>query len=129
MKQIPFDSVYIPPAPIMQLHVAAPDESIQLGPFSALIDTGSDGTFVATTLLEELDAPIVYMTNVRPHVGANRHRVAVYKVDLHLSPSFRMAGVEVVGDDWGDGVIVGRNVLNRLKILLDGPKQMTDIAE
>ena len=94
-----------------------------------MIDTGADGTFVATVLLEELDAPIIYMTNVRPHIGANRHRAAVYKVDLYLSPSFRMAGVEVVGDDGGDGVIVGRNVLNKLKILLDGPKQMTDITE
>lgn len=69
------------------------------------------------------------MTNVRPHLGTHRQRAAVYKIDLLLAPDFRMVGIEVVGDDWGQGVILGRNVLNKLNVLLNGRKQTTTITE
>jgi hypothetical protein len=46
------------------------DGAASVGPLEALIDTGADGTFVAIALLARLDAPIVYETRVRPHVGA-----------------------------------------------------------
>jgi hypothetical protein len=129
MKNIPYDTTYFPPAPVVTVHLAIPDESTQLGPLTALIDTGADGTFVATSLLEELDAPIVYITNVRPHLGTHRQRAAVYKIDLLLAPTFRIPAVEVVGDDWGEGVIIGRNVLNKLNVLLNGRHQTTTITE
>jgi hypothetical protein len=32
-----------------------------------------------------------------------------------------------VADTVGDEVVLGRNVLNRLRIVLDGPKQIIDI--
>lgn len=121
----PYSRSYFPPAPILTVRLAVPEESAQLGPYQALVDTGADGTFVPTAFLEELDAPIVYSTNVRPHLGVGTHRVSVYEVDVVLD-SIRLPGIEVVGDDWGNEVILGRNVLNRLLVLLDGPREMTD---
>jgi hypothetical protein len=39
----------------------------------------------------------------------------------------RLADVFVVGDEQGDETVLGRNVLNRLRLLLDGPVRLTDI--
>jgi hypothetical protein len=38
-----------------------------------------------------------------------------------------LPGVEVVADDLAADVLLGRNVLNRLILLLDGPDGMTDV--
>ncbi len=37
--------------------------------------------------------------------------------------------VEVVGDDRGNEIILGRNVLNKLRLLLDGPAAVTKVLE
>jgi hypothetical protein len=33
----------------------------------------------------------------------------------------------VVGDDTGDEIVLGRNVLNSLLLTLDGPTQVTEV--
>ncbi len=117
---------YVPPAPVLTVALAVPTESTSLGPFAGLVDTGSDGTFIPTQLVEELDVPIVYEVNVRSHLGEEQRRVSVYKIDL-MFDLVRLPNIEVVGDDWGTEVIIGRNALNKLQLLLDGPRQSTEI--
>ncbi len=126
---VPYSQEYFPPAPILLVSLAVPEEAPQLGPVSALIDTGADGTFVPTTLLEESGVPVAYMTNVRSYPGEKLFRVSVHKVDLIFFDSIRLPNTEVVGDDWGEQIIIGRNVLNRLRLLLDGPSQVTNVLE
>lgn len=127
MKPVSYSEEYFPPAPVLTVSVAAPEESTATRQYSALVDTGADGTFVPTAILETLDLPISYMTNVRSHLGESLHSAPVYKVDLILLGSVRLPGVEVVADDWGDRIILGRNVLNLLKIYLDGPKKKISV--
>jgi len=50
----------------------------------------------------------------------------VYKVDIFFDTT-RLPNMEVVGDDWSNEIIIGRNVLNRLRLLLDGPQQVTEL--
>ena len=38
-----------------------------------------------------------------------------------------LPGVEVVGDLYGQEILLGRDVLNKLLLLIDGPHQRTDI--
>lgn len=47
-------------------------------------------------------------------------------VDLELG-SLTLPGVFVVGDEQGDEIILGRNVLNELRLLLDGPAELTEV--
>jgi len=35
-----------------------------------------------------------------------------------------LSGIYVVGDELGDETVLGRNVLNRLRLLLDGPHEV-----
>jgi len=120
---------YFPPAPVLPVSVAVMDGSPRQGPWLALVDIGADGTFVPMEILEELEAPLVYMTNVRSHLGEGLHRVPVHKVNLVLFDSLQLPGIEVVGDNWGDCIIIGRNMLNRLRLHLDGPGQRISLQE
>lgn len=127
MTTIAYSQDYYPPAPVLRVSLAVPEEPPRLGPYVALVDTGADGTFVPASYLEELGVPVIYMTNVRSHLGEMAHRVPIHRVDLILSRSICLPGIHVVGDDWSDQIIIGRNVLNRLRLLLDGPREITKI--
>ena len=121
-----YSTDYVPPAPVLRVHLAEPTVSPRVGPMPALIDTGSDATFVPTALLEKLDVPVIYATGVRSHLGDSVRRVLVYKVDI-LIKTLRLSSIEVVGDDWGNEIIIGRNALNKMRLVLEGPKQVTEL--
>lgn len=129
MSTAPYGREYNPPAPVLPVSLAIPGETPKPGTHKALIDTGADGTFVPTTILEELDLPVSYMTNVRSHLGEKLHRVPMHIVDILLFDSIRLPNIEVVGDDWGNCIIIGRNVLNMLRLHLDGPREIMKVLE
>ncbi len=122
-----YDSNYFPPAPVLEIALAYPDESPVVGPLPALVDTGTDGTFIPMAYLEELEVAGDYQTFVYPAFGPAR-QVYIYTVDLIID-SYRLPAIEVVGDDEGAELILGRNVLNRLILLLDGPHAETRILD
>ena len=116
---------YHPPMPAFEIRLGYPAESLQIGPLVAIVDTGADGTLVPQIWLDEINAPLVDEVRLRSHWG--EWRVArVFAVDLSIG-TLRLPGVEVVSDEIGDEVILGRNVLNRLRLLVDGPKNYTDV--
>lgn len=94
-----------------------------------MVDTGADGTFVPTTLLEALDVPIEYMTNVRSHLGERSVRIAVHRIDLILFDTYRLSGIYVVSDDLNQEIVIGRNVLNLLHLQLDGSRKTLLLRE
>lgn len=55
-----------------------------------------------------------------------RSTAQLFVVDLELG-NLRLPDVFVVGDEQGDEIVLGRNILNKLRILLDGPANLTDI--
>ena len=129
MSKASYSNTYFPPAPVFQIKITVPGESPRGSSQTALIDTGADGTFVPTKILEKLELPIIHLTNVRSHLGDRLHRVSVYIVDLILFETIRLPNIEVVSDDWGSNIIIGRNVLNKIEIHLDGPNQIVKIIE
>jgi len=59
MSQTDYSNAYLPPAPVVPVKITAPGESPEEISHTALVDTGADGTFIPTTLLEELELPLV----------------------------------------------------------------------
>ena len=55
-----------------------------------------------------------------------RRVVYLYLVDLQIDAT-TFPGIYVVGDELGQESVLGRNVLNRLRLLLDGPAALTQI--
>lgn len=122
-----YNREYFPPIPVAEVTFITAAESLRAGPFEAVIDTGADGTIVPIDYLNGiLASPTVEMT-MRSQWG-ERRRVLLYLVDVQIG-EITLPGIEVVGDEQSDEIILGRDVLNRLQILLDGPSTSTAISE
>lgn len=129
MSEASYSKDYSPPAPVFSVKIAVPGESPEETTYISLVDTGADGTFIPTSILEKLGLPIVYMTNVRSHLGDRLHRVPVHMVDFVIFNTIRLPNLEVVADDWGSDIVIGRNVLNKLQLHLDGPNEVVKVIE
>ena len=123
----PFSHDYSPNAPSLDVTFISAEKQLALGPVVALVDTGTDITAAPIAYLEKILAPIAREAFVVPHWGA-RYAVSLFSVDVRID-EWTLPGVEVIGDTKGNEVILGRDVLNKLRLLLDGPAQTTEILE
>ncbi len=121
----PYDTSYQPPFPVARVVFYNSEEGLRTTPENALLDTGSDGSLVPIAYLRQILAPVLTDTRIRSHWGEWRS-AQLFVVDLELD-DLRLPGVFVVGDEQGDEIVLGRNVLNKLRILLDGPASLTEI--
>jgi predicted aspartyl protease len=116
----PYDGSYDPPIPVCDVTLMLPttDRRVEL---SAIVDTGADGTIVPIRYLRRIEARRAFEASLRSQWGEGR-TVFLYLVDLMIS-ELTLSGIYVVGDELGDETVLGRNVLNRLRLLLDGPRE------
>jgi predicted aspartyl protease len=116
---------YFPPIPAIELALRTPDGKPSSGPLLALVDTGADITLVPLAHLEQVGAPELDEVRLRSHWGSST-MVTTYLVDIEIHARV-LPDIEVVGDLHGDTILLGRNVLNKLLLLIDGPRQITDV--
>ena len=121
----PFDGRYRPAFPVAPVVFHNAEEGLHSEPGIALLDTGSDGSLVPIAYLEQILAPILTDTRICSHWGEWRS-AQLFLVDLEVD-GLVLPGVFVVGDELGDEIVLGRNVLNSLRLLLDGPATLTEI--
>ncbi|MCP4537278.1 MAG: hypothetical protein GY832_09035 [Chloroflexi bacterium] len=121
----PYDVGYQPPFPVLRVVLRNSDEGLDTPTKDALLDTGSDGSIVPIAYLRQILAPALSDTRIRSHWGEWRP-VQLFVVDLELD-GLILPGIFVVGDEQGDEIVLGRNVLNKLRLLLDGPANLTEI--
>lgn len=57
-----------------------------------------------------------------------RRKVLLYLIDVQIG-EITLPGIEVVGDELSTEIVLGRDVLNRLRVLLDGVDEVTTITE
>ena len=126
MMTFPYDETYDPAAPVCQINLSVASTGLSVS-LPAIIDTGADATIVPLGYLRQIGARRVFEAGLRSQWG-ERRRVYLYLIDLRLG-EFTLPGVYVVGDDRGDEVVLGRDVLNRLRLLLDGPKRVSEVSE
>lgn len=62
---------------------------------------------------------------MRSHWGEWRY-VEQFLVEVEIA-NLKVPGILVVGDEAGDEIVLGRDVINKFRVLLDGPNQITDI--
>ena len=115
-----------PPAPYVLVIVAHPDGSAPTPDLPAKVDTGADRTIIPTELAASL--------GLRPAgrlpfagLGGQQVELPVYEIQLvvrALAPIL----VEVAASDGEPHVLLGRDVLNRYRIVLDGPNGKLEIG-
>lgn len=118
---------YYPAAPMVDVIFIAAAEQERVGPLPAMVDSGADGTIVPIQYLDEIQAPPTVEMVMRSQWG-ERRRVLLYLVDVQIG-DVTLPGIEVVGDEESDEVILGRDVLNHLRVLLNGPAETVDVSE
>jgi predicted aspartyl protease len=129
----PFTTHKFPPAPILPLRLSSPGEPASSSEYQDLIDTGSDFTLVPLRYLLAINAPETRSAFVRG-LFSQQQLVTLYLVDIHTDIGVFM-GYEVIGigqtDDGfeDEEIILGRNVLNRLYLFLNGPDSETQLLE
>ncbi|MBS1252075.1 MAG: hypothetical protein MAG451_01111 [Anaerolineales bacterium] len=124
MTEFPFDTTYDPAMPVCDVVLTAPPtgRNVEL---TAIIDTGADGTMIPVEHLQQIGARRAFEAGLRSQWG-ERRTVFLYLVDLQIA-ELTLPGIYVVGDELGDEVVLGRNVLNELRLLLDGPAALTQL--
>ncbi len=123
--KFPYDAHYSPSAPAVEIRLGLPTESLRLGPISALVDTGADVCVIPITYLERLGAEIDDHRFIHGPWG-ERVPVDIYLLDIGIGQD-RFPSIQVVGDEQGTEIIVGRNLLNKLNLNLNGPQRSLEI--
>jgi len=113
----PYSSSFRPPAPVLLVRLGAPGRETVLG-LPALLDTGADLSVVPRSTADALGLPQVSTTRIQGVTGA-AESTPVHAALLEIAGAAEL--VEVVA--WGDEAILGRDVLNRFVLELDGPRE------
>jgi len=129
----PFTTQKLPPAPVMPIRLSSPGEPASVSEYPALIDTGSDFTLVPLRTLLGINAPETRSAFVRG-LFSQQQLVTLYLVDIHTKigvfPGYEVIGIGGTDDGFDDvEIIIGRNVLNRLYLFLNGPASETHLLE
>ena len=111
--------------PVLPVRLGAPETQPTAGPYQAQLDTGADISVMPRDILLSIQAPSLFEAQLRSPWGET-HPLVIYMVDL-LIEEHLLAGVQVAADELTDELILGRNVLNKLPVFLDGPQRQTHI--
>jgi predicted aspartyl protease len=122
-----YSADYIPPMPVCQVFLGPGGGETILGPLEAVIDTGADVTVIPLEYLRQVGAKRVSQGRAHSLWGDSRI-VDVYAVTLTLN-GLHIAALRTLADNQRNEIVLGRFVLNRLKIVLDGPAAITEIVE
>ena len=98
-----------------------------LGPLEAIVDTGADATIVPEVIAQQLRAIPLNPGQLETQWG-DVHPVTIYLLDIEIGNQ-RLPGIVVAGDSETNEIVLGRNVLNKLPLFLDGPLQKTDVLD
>lgn len=116
-RRFAYDGSFDPPAPIVPLRIGNPgDGTAVLAP--GLVDSGADCTLIPPSLARRLRLPAVGRIEIEG-VGGGGGSTTVYAAFLEVAESGFLARLAAFGEE----VIVGRDLLNRIVILLDGPRR------
>ncbi len=125
MAQFDYDFAYDPPAPVIPIGIANPDDDRPPLRLHALIDSGSDATLIPLSFLQRIGTYSGEQVSFRGVTGS-RMIADVYRVLIHM-PIGISYGIRAVATRSSGEVILGRDVLNQWRITLDGPGETVEI--
>ena len=122
---IAYDIRHVPPAAVVQVMIANVVHEHRRARVSALLDTGSDVTAIPRTLVERLQLYPISHLEIEG-LAAITTSVFSYAVQLSVA-GLVISRLEVVLTGL-DFVVLGRDVLNHLYVLLNGPELTFELA-
>ena len=119
-----YDTSLLPPAPFLPVRLASLAEHSESVTVQAKLDTGADLTAIPDALIERLHLMPASEIEVEGYDN-RRATLRAYDVNLQID-QLSVVGLLVIGFA-EDYVLLGRDVFNRLRVLLDGPALTTEI--
>lgn len=118
MKSYHFDynRTYNPPAPVISVRLRSSRGGIS-ALLPAFVDSGADATMVPVAFLEQIRAPFEDTRNLIGVTGLRRS-VRLYAISVQIGTDI-IYGIDAVG--YGEEIVLGRDVLNQLTVILEGP--------
>jgi hypothetical protein len=122
-----YDAVrFDPPAPLAQVTLRNLATGKRWPDVPMLLDSGADVTLVPRAVLDQLDLAV--LTDKQYELigfdGETRTASAV-QLELLLAGRVFKGSFLLIEQDWG---IIGRNILNALPLIFDGPQQMWEVV-
>ncbi|MBI5301959.1 MAG: retroviral-like aspartic protease family protein [Chloroflexi bacterium] len=125
--RVHYNARYTPAIPILQASFGYGNAGRLPETFEAIVDTGADATIVPEDIARRLRASPLNPAHLETQWG-DVHPVTMYLLDIQIG-EVNLPSVVVAGDPESDEIILGRNVLNKLALFLDGPAQQTDVLD
>jgi len=118
------DTRFEPPAPLAQVTLRNPDNGALSPNVPMLLDSGADVTLIPQMTLNRLD--ITYVQDKRYELigfDGNTSFAPVVQLELIFCGRTFRGQFLLINQEWG---ILGRNVLNSVPLMLDGPNLTWD---
>ena len=121
-----YDAVrFDPPAPLAHVTLRNLTTGVHWSNVPMLLDSGADVTLLPRAVLDQLD--LIMLTDRQYELvgfdGEARMASAV-KLELVLAGRVFKGTFLLIEQDWG---IIGRNILNALPLIFDGPQHSWDV--
>jgi hypothetical protein len=126
MLRVPFNSQVQPPAPFLLVTLSDPLDGRSTPDLPAQLDTAADRTVVPLAVVKSLGLEPVDELEV-VGLGGVRQTVPVYVVGLAIR-SLPPRPVRVIAHADEPWVLLGRDVLNDYRLLLDGPNLVLELG-
>ncbi len=121
-----YNQQVIPPAPFVHVTIRPPDRRTALADLPALLDTAADISVIPAAIAEQLG--LVPLGEVRISGFDGRlTSVLTFLVELTLR-QFEPKAVRVVAGKDEPYVLLGRDILNAYRVVLDGPQGRLEIG-
>lgn len=114
-----------PPAPFVHVAIGSPGLKKTAADVPALLDCAADRTVIPSSVVEQLGLVQIDEVSI---MGFSGHVVVspTYLAELTIR-QLPAVTVEVIADSDEPYVILGRDVLNSFRVLLDGPNLVVEI--
>ncbi|MEM7117822.1 MAG: retropepsin-like aspartic protease [Chloroflexota bacterium] len=120
-----YNRLYSPSAPHVEVAIDGYDERYQPVALFAFVDSGADGTMLPIDILKSVGAEYADTVIMRGVAGGVQ-RLDRYTIRLRIGNQ-TVHSIEAVALDRGSEPILGRDVLNTLSLLLNGPANVTEL--
>lgn len=117
----PYNTKEIPPCPCLYISL----ESLfgnRVSGIKAKLDTGAFKTTVPMDILKLLEIQPSRKMLVMDYNNSPSLRYTYFVRIIH--PDFEYQSVEVIGVNRGAQMLIGRDIINRWRLFLDGPKEV-----
>ena len=122
-KKFSYDQSFSPPAPVLPIKIQNPWSGLTIDrPLVGILDTGADMTVLPNEAVERLGLPRRGTMSVRGHGDRPLYYTNI-EIAGHTFDRLKVITLE------RSNILIGRDILNQLKLLLNGKKLQFEVIE